>query len=354
MGPDARERPNANLAHAFAGIGGALAGIGLIVAVTSDRHPESSVMVASGVVFAIALALRLMSHRDNDVRPAAVGAGLIGLGGFIIAFIALTEIRFGLGLLAGFGLFLAAWLSPGFRGRSAFLAVAALMLVFGVSTLVAGSPWSGSNSDSSCDPYSYQPTFDSSYDPSLDPTYDPSTTSTYYPDSYDCSTSSNPFDQLFGNGGRDEAPGIIVLLLGGLLAIGVWQLDRRGYHGVATSLVAATLLSVLGGTGSLYAALGGEGATLVTAGVGIVISLVGHAGKRRAMTWWGSGITAVGLVAFVAIAMEPEKKASIAALLVLVGAALIVVPMVLARMRRAPSSASSPASTPPPQAPPTA
>ena len=228
------------------------------------------------------------------------------------------------------------------------------MLVFGVATLVAGSSSSGFDSNSSCDSYSYEPTFDSTYDPSLDPTYDPSTTSTYYPDSYDCSTSSNPFDQLFGNGGRDEAPGIIVLLLGGLLAIGVWQLDRRGYHGVATSLVAATLLSVLGGTGSLYAALGGEGATLATAGVGIVISLVGHAGKRRAMTWWGSGITAVGFVAFVVIAMEPEKKASIAAVLVLAGAVLIVVPMVLARMRRTPSSASSPASTPPPQAPPTA
>ena len=78
-----------------------------------------------------------------------------------------------------------------------------------------------------------------------------------------------------------------------------WWLDRRGYRGTATGLCAAGLTAALIGTVLLGNEFGDTSGPLLVLVVGIVICIVGTHGERRATTWWGAALAAIGIVSLV-------------------------------------------------------
>ncbi len=301
LGPDARERPAPSLHTALAGSGGAVFAAGIVVALVGDDGSRGMAAVAGILLVAASLAVRLFLHRFVELAAAAVGAGAVGIAAIGIA-IAGDNASSAVGFLVLGVLYLAAWALPGFRGRPLMLGLGALTLLF---SLAAAAGSDGGSGD-------------------LD------------------------LDTLTGY------EGTLLLLAAGVLLALVFLLDRSGYHGVATGLVAAALIAAAVGAASTVAQLDDTGGTLLIILVGAAVCVVGSHGERRATTWYGAAVAAIGVVAFFVAVVEPTSAGTVGAVVVTAGIVLIVAPLVIDAIkanRAKHAEPAAPAAFDPPTAP---
>jgi hypothetical protein len=295
LGPEARDRPPVHLSIALAGVGGAATAVGIAAAIIGGENGNRARNIcAAAVVVLIAYALRAKLHTQPEVRSAAVGAVVVGLPGLAAA---LTNGSSGGGALAlAAALLILAWVLPIMRGRPVLLGAGAVAIVLALTTV-------GSNN-----------------------------------------TSSNPF--------FDFAPADVVggqtwlFVLAALALLGVvWWLDGSGYHGVGTSLVVAALLAAALAVLKVVENLTSSGGAFLLAIAGLVVAFVGDHGQRRASTWFGVAVVAVGTIAVFASATKPTTPGETATMLVLAGVVLVVAGIVVkvARRRREPAAGGEPA-----------
>lgn len=281
LGESGRTRPQARVSNAFVAIGGALVPLALAILFAGDSESASGVYIATLISLSVAFLLRFKDLLPAQFVPAAVPAAVSSL---VLAFLFLigdSGMEPGLGLLlAGFA-HIGLWFAPGFRGSSLLLGAGTFVAIVGLVALL--------------------------------------------------SQNASP---IFGDFASDDLPvdigsyfvqaGIGYLILGSLVILGVYFLDERGYHAVATSLVAPGMLAIVSGVFSIVLEIdnAGSGVLFFLAGAGI--SFVGHKGQRRAMIWWGATITVVGTVAFIVFAIQPDSSSTIG-LAVLISAALLII-----------------------------
>jgi uncharacterized protein DUF2510 len=282
LGPDARVRPAVQLTVATAGVGGLVAAVGIVAAIVGDSdNGRVKNTIAAAVIVAIAYAIRLGVKTQTELRSAAVGAGIVGIPGLAGA---ITDGGDGGGSLAlAAVLLVAAWILPGMRGRPLMLGAGAITAVLALTAIG---------------------------DPSSD-------------------------TELFDFGTPDVVGGqawLFVLVGIALLAM-IWWLDARGYHAVGTSLVAAAIVSTALAVFKVVQDLGSTGAALMIAVAGLAVSAVGDHGQRRASTWFGVGVAAIGVVSFFFSALEPSSVGDIATTLIVSGVLLIVAPSVFRVVR---------------------
>ncbi len=306
LGPDSMERPTPNLRDTFAGIGGAVLAVGVLILAAGD-DPSRGTLIGVGIALAVAAWALRMFVKVPALQALAVGLFVVGGTVFSIAATAdsgNSTLGTGLVMVAVFG---GAWALPGLRHRNLLLGIAALSLVFALGTL--------SNRDTGhydrCMQYMNEGDFDS-----------------FDAQCQDLNMGSS--NSLLPTEITDDIGDEGLIYLAGAVALfgATWWLDRRGRKGPATALVAAGLASSLAGTVLKVADFGGTTGPLFVALVGVVVCIVGSHGARRATTWWGALLAAGGLIAFIAAEMKPESRPStgavaIIAALILVGAALV-------------------------------
>jgi len=306
LGPDAIERPTPSLRDAFAGIGGAVLAVGIVIMAVGE-DPTRGKFIGTGVALAlVAWALR-MFVKVAALQALAVGAFVVGGTVFSVAVTADTgngTLATGLVMTAVFGL---AWALPGLRHRNLLLGIAALSLVAALGTLSA----TDTDHYDRCMDYMNEGDYDR-FDAECQDLY------------YESSDSVLPSEITDSTG--DEG----LIYLAGALALfaGTWWLDRKGRKGPATALVAAGLVSALVGTVLKVADFGETTGPVFVTLVGVAICVVGSHGARRATTWWGALLAAGGLVAFIGTQMKPDSTTSaggvaVVAALVLLGTALV-------------------------------
>jgi hypothetical protein len=293
LGPDARERPAPRLSMALAGSGGAVAAAGIAIAIVGTDGSRGKAAVAGAVIVAIALAVRLMLARHLEPAAAGVGAGVVGLavlGGAIVG----DDLDTGWALFVVGVLFIAAWVLPGFRGRSIMLGIGTLLWVAALAAVT-----SSSGSDEGV-------------------------------------LGEVPYGGFVG----DQE---VVFLLAAAVLLGlVWWLDRAGYRGVGTSLVVAALVSAFVGVAQATSNLDDAGSAILITIVGLIVCVVGSHGGRRATTWWGALLATIGVVGFFAATMTPDSTSSMATMLLISGALLIVGPVAVRAIRKGQQSKSGP------------
>ena len=284
LGPDARARPAAQLTVAMAGLGGLVAAIGIVAAIVGDDETSRvRTTVAAAIIVVLAYAIRLGVKTQPELRSAAVGAGIVGIPGLAGA---ITDGRNGGGSLTlAAVLLVAAWILPGMRGRPLMLGAGAIAIVLALTTV----------SEASAD------------------------------------------TELFDLGAADVIGGQVWLfVLAGVAFLAmVWLLDARGYHGVGTSLVAAALLATALAVFKVVQNLGSTGGALLLVIAGVAVSAVGDHGQRRATTWFGVGVAAIGVISFVFSTLEPSSVRGFATTLIVSGVLLTVAPVVFKVIRAA-------------------
>ncbi len=285
LGPEARNRPDPEAAVTLAGLGGLVVAFGILVLVADGVDSVDGARGKLGILSALivggGLAIRLLVKTQTALRSAAVGMGAVGIFGLGAAIMATNADSASAPLLIGL-MYIAAWILPGYRGRTVMLGLGALLLVSALGQ--------ATSSDSSNNAFS-------------------------------------DADQVVGSGG-------IVLLLAGIVLLGaVFVLDRRGYHGVGTSLVVAALIATAAGVGQTVIKLNDTGGSFLIIATGVIICLVGGYGERRASTWIGALVTTIGVISFLGTAMEPDSVTSISTLLILAGLLLIFVPVIVNAIR---------------------
>lgn len=311
LGPDTRERPTPLLRSASSGIGGAVLAAGVLVLAAPDEDPRVVVIIVSVFLLAAALAIRL-GAKVAELQAAATGIAAVAIPTFAVA--ATTSdgsSDFLTGALLTV-LYLGAWALPGFRGRNLFLGLAALALLGTFGALTSD----GDGMADRCAGYLDDGDWDR---------YDEECGDYYYEDN-----SFLPGD-LTDNIGTQ---GAIYLLGAGAFLGGTWFLDRRGYRGAATALAAAGLFAAFTGTLLLIDEFGETWGPLLMIAVGVIVSIVGSHGSRRATTWWGAVLAAAGIVALVITEMEPSSVDAIGGSLLIAGAVLVIAPMLATGLRR--------------------
>jgi hypothetical protein len=113
----------------------------------------------------------------------------------------------------------------------------------------------------------------------------------------------------------------------------VWWLDEHGYRGVGTSLVVAAILSAALAVLKVVQNLGSTGGALLLTLAGLAVAVVGDHGQRRATTWFGVAVAAIGTIAFFTSAFEPSSTTEQATPLILSGLLLVVAPTVVKALR---------------------
>lgn len=318
MGADAAERPRPGFGAALAGIGGFMVGLGFLVIVLGDDVSRGKSIAATFALLAAALALRLFV-KVPVVQSAAVGMVVLAIPAFATAVTVSDGSSGVVTYLLATALFLAAWALKGFKGRTLLLGLGALTLVGMFSTLISEA------SADKCETYINEGDFDRFFE--------------------EC-------ENYTGNGGSSFLPasvtdnvgeeGIVFLLCAALLLGLTFWLDRRGYHGTATGTVVAGLLSALSGTALLADDFGSDTGPVLVFVVGILVCVVGAHGSRRATTWWGALLAAIGVVAFVAVQWEPDSTGSIGGVAVLSGLLLVALGLASGPLRKAMEQRQSP------------
>ena len=87
--------------------------------------------------------------------------------------------------------------------------------------------------------------------------------------------------------------------------------------------------------------LGSTGAALLIALTGLAVAIVGDHGQRRASTWFGVAVAAIGTVAAFISALEPSSAGDAATSLIFAGLALVVVPLAVKAIRASRASGGS-------------
>ncbi|MBI4883999.1 MAG: DUF2510 domain-containing protein [Actinobacteria bacterium] len=313
VGADSRERPRPSAGAALSGLGGAVIAGGVLAVALGDDPSRGQVIVVSLMILAAAWTLR-MFLKPTEVQAAAVGMAVVAIPTFAAA-VSVNDGTSGFwtGLLLA-ALFIAAWALPGFKSRNLLLGLGALALVgaFGSLTSTDGGDLER------CDQYLEDGDFDS-FDAQCQDVYaDPATV--FLP---------GPFTDNAGDQGA-------VYLFGGALYLGLtWWLDRRGHRGTGTAIGAAGLVSALIGTSMLASKFDDTWAPILVLSVGLLISVVGSHGERRATTWWGAALAAIGVVWFVADQWEPETTTAVGGVAIVAGAALTLIPRLAMPIRMA-------------------
>ena len=289
MAPDSRERPRPLISTAIAGLGGAMLGAGVLALVARDER--GTLAVGGGLVVVIAAVLRLATRTNLLTRAVAVGAGAVGLYAlsFGLAGDRPHPTTLALIITVAFGL---AWMLPGFHGRPLMLGIAAQALAAAIVYTVAGE------------------------------------------DSW--RARRFPSDPIIGLGApRDAAAGYTGLIIGAALLFAVWFLDRRRYHGTATALVPAALVTTASGTAILATRFGANSpiAAVLVGVVGAATAYVGSHGDRRLTTWVGAAVTALGVGWFVARVFQPRTPKD-GGMVALLAGGLLVAGALLARALR--------------------
>jgi len=278
LGSIARIRPEPHFGRATIGIGGALIPIGLAFLFAGDSESTTGLYVATILTVGLALIARLKNVVPEDLVGGTSSAGVVGLVLFFATLIGDTEMDPGLGLLIAGVAHVALWASPGFRGSSIFLGAGAFVMLLGLADIFTGNNEIIEN--------------DFASDLPIDVT-------TYF-----------------------ARAGVAYLILGALLIGIVYFLDKRGFSAVGTALVPAGLLAVVVGVFLTVQDMDNAGVGVLFFLIGLGLSLAGHNGGRRGLTWWGTSILGVGVVAFFALAIKPESNSSIG-VTVLVAALLL-------------------------------
>jgi len=286
MAPDSVRRPAPRVGEAIAGVGGAVAAVGIGMLFIGDGFKRGLVLLAAAIVLAAAVAIRLFVPAHREARAAAVGAGVVGIGFLTLAMVGENPSKAWIPFLVAAALFLIAWLLPGFFGRPLMLGLAAGALIFGIAA--AFSP----GNDRSCDP-----------------------------SSFDCEASSGPALPFGGVDLMDS--GVALLVCSGLMLAGVVALDRKGYRGTATPIAGAALVGALGGLGLSAAYNRGSTASLLALLVGAALATVGAVGRRRATAWSGATLIGFGAIGLISNSIKPESTRGSGGTALLCGALLI-------------------------------
>ncbi len=311
LGPDTRERPTPLLRSASSGIGGAILAAGALVLAAPDDDPRAVVIIVSALLLAAALTIRL-GAKVAEMQAAATGIAAVAIPTFAVAVtISDGSSDFLTGALLTV-LYFAAWALPGFRGRNLFLGLAALALLGTFGALTSDDDGMADRCAGYLD--------DGDWD-----RYDEECGDYYYE-----GNSFLPGD-LTDNIGTQ---GAIYLLGAGAFLGGTWYLDRRGYRGAGTALAAAGLFAAFTGTLLLIDEFGETWGPLLMIAVGVIVSIVGSHGSRRATTWWGAVLAAAGIVALVITEMEPSSVDAVGGSLLIAGAVLVIAPMLATGLRR--------------------
>ena len=314
LGPDAKERPRPGLRTAMAGLGGVVIAIGVLIAVVGDEPSRGKFIGVSLALMVAAWVLRTVVKLE-EARAAAVGMVVVAIPTFAGA-VTVTNSQGGFftGLLAAV-LFLADWALPGFKGRNLMLGLGALTLVAAFGAISAND-----KSDTvKCERYLNEGNFDA-FDAECQNYYEDSSSSGFLP---------------LGLTDNLGTQGVVYLVGAGTFLGLTWLLDRRGYRGAATGLCAAGLASALVGTVLLANEFGDTTGPLLTLVVGLLICIVGSHGERRATTWLGAALAAVGLVALIGIRMEPNSTAASGGVGIISGLVLVAIAAASAPIRAA-------------------
>ncbi|MEX1105757.1 MAG: hypothetical protein WEB78_06125 [Ilumatobacteraceae bacterium] len=303
MGERVRDRVPARASIALPGLGGVALFTAFAAYVDVDRIP---MVIVSLLLIAVGVAVLLIPSPD-ELRSAAVGAAVVAIPVFAISATVGDDDAPGAAtaLLIGV-LYLAAWLLPGFRGRTIMLGLASVALPIWLGIVISG---------------------DGDGESSL---------------------FLGPVSEGLG------ASGTVYLVCGALLLAGVWLLDRQGFHGAATGLVAAGLATTTIGVALVADQAGEVGGPALVSIVGVLVTVIGAHGDRRASTWFGAIITAIGVAAVIGIMIEPDTPAASGTTALLVAAVLIGGPMVFRVVRGRSNTGTNGSSPSGPVSPPTA
>ena len=115
-------------------------------------------------------------------------------------------------------------------------------------------------------------------------------------------------------------------MIGLALLVAVRKLDLAGKTGIATTVAAACIVTLVFGAIALSVDFGATGNGFIVGLIGLALGLVGHLGSRRAMTWTGAALVATGVITLVTSTVDTESPTPSALLLILIGAILIGVP----------------------------
>ncbi len=271
LGDDARLRPMPSMRTAVAGIGGAATAAGIAIAIAGD-NPSRGKLIAVGLALIAAAWVLRTFVAFTEVQAAAVGMVVVGIPLFAVpATVSNGEAGVLTALLMA-ALFIAAWALPGFRSRNLLLGLGALSLVFAMGALT---------------------------------------------DDRSKGFVPSGFTSSVGTAGA-------VYLFGAAVLLGLtWWLDSRTYHGTATALAAAGLASALVGTVLLANEFGSDTGPILVLVVGLLICIVGTHGNRRATTWLGALLAAVGVISFVVVQFEPSSTGAGGTAVIISGLVLI-------------------------------
>lgn len=289
LGEAGRVRPSVNYASALVAIGGGLLPVGLAYLFTGNSDSASGAYIAALLTFAAAFVLRFKSLIPTEFMSATTSGGVVSLVLFFLLLVSDSGMEPGLGLLIAGAVHIGLWFAPGFRGASLFLSAGTFVTIAGLVTVISGN----------ADLYSNDLVNDL------------------------------PIDL----GSYLVRSGIAYLVLGLAVIVGVYFLDRYGYPAIGTALVAPGMIALVVGifTTSLDMDNAGTGVLFFLAGAGLCYT--GHKGGRRAMTWWGTAITGLGIVVFVVLAMEPDSGSSAGLAFLISAAVLIAGPTLISKIK---------------------
>ena len=291
MGRPALERSTPSLRAALAGIGGAVMAASVLGLAGGDAVEEANRTGLTIAAVLLVVAGWLVRRATKMTEPAAAAVGIAGVG--VVAAAAFIGFRGDSGATISGSiaaiLFLALWALPGFLGHNLMLGAGLLAAVGTIGSLTASG---GSVFDEGSDLLPVEVT-----------------------------------DNI-------GSQGAVYLAAAALLLGLTWVLDRRGYRGTATAACAAGLLSALVGVALLANSFSETSGPVFVCIVGFLVCLVGSHGGRRATTWTGAGLAAAGLVAFVAVQVQPESNLDAGITGIVAGALLVALPALAAPLRR--------------------
>jgi len=325
LGWRATRRPRPLLGTSLAGVGGALAALGLVVIGAAQATGPGGSGVPGAILCVVLLTggLALLRYAPNPLRSAGTSAVAISIPMFW-AFVLLVKSNPGDGdtvtLLSAICLGLLYLFGPA-RGRAVLLAVA---LVLGWSFVAGKTGSSGTIGTLQTESRSFSSSGSSYYEP---------TTPSYL------------------------GSALVSLLFGAAFFAALLRLDRNKLSGIATAFVVPAIGATAAGVILLGQEFGVVAGTMIGLGAGVGVAFVGARGQRRATAWFGAFgalVSVVGLVGYItkdASGPEAFGAAAIAGGIAL-GAAAMLLHLASAEPDEdaAPLPPAGPSTPPPPAA----